>query len=78
MRPSSTRSQALLEAELSQPHRLSDLAVDGDDLLEIGFRAGPDVGRALQELLELVVDDPEMNTRHALLDRAKVAGWPSR
>jgi tRNA nucleotidyltransferase (CCA-adding enzyme) len=69
--------QALLDTEMSQPHRLSDLAVDGNDLLVIGFRAGPDVGRALQELLELVVDDPGMNTRQALLDHAKVAGWPA-
>ena len=30
------RLRALLEAEASNPHRLSDLAVDGSDLLELG------------------------------------------
>jgi tRNA nucleotidyltransferase (CCA-adding enzyme) len=56
---------------------LSDLAVDGDDLLAMGFEPGPDLGRALQELLELVVDDPSMNERDRLLEHAKVAGWPA-
>jgi tRNA nucleotidyltransferase (CCA-adding enzyme) len=70
------RMQALLEQELSSPHRLRDLAVDGDDLVALGFRPGPAVGRALQALLELVVDDPGLNTRGALLEHAKVEGWP--
>jgi tRNA nucleotidyltransferase (CCA-adding enzyme) len=70
-------TRTLLEQELSAPHRLRDLAVDGDDLLAIGFRPGPDLGRALQELLELVVDDPSMNDRERLLEHAKVEGWPA-
>ena len=70
-------TRALLEQELPAPHRLSDLAVDGDDLLAMGFEPGPDLGRALQELLELVVDDPSMNERDRLLEHAKVAGWPA-
>ena len=68
--------RALLEEELSSPHRLRDLAVDGDDLVAVGFRPGPAVGRALQMLLALVVDDPSLNTREALLEHAKVEGWP--
>jgi tRNA nucleotidyltransferase (CCA-adding enzyme) len=68
---------ALLEQELPAPHRLSDLAVDGDDLIAIGFRPGPDLGHALRELLELVVDDPNMNDRDRLLEHAKVEGWPA-
>ena len=71
------QTRALLEQELPAPHRLSDLAVDGDDLLAMGFQPGPDLGRALQELLELVVDDPSMNERDRLLEHAKVAGWPA-
>jgi tRNA nucleotidyltransferase (CCA-adding enzyme) len=70
-------TRTLLEQELGAPHRLGDLAVDGDDLLAIGFRPGPDLGRALQELLEIVVDDPSMNDRDRLLEHAKVAGWPA-
>jgi tRNA nucleotidyltransferase (CCA-adding enzyme) len=61
------RFRALLEHERTSPHRLSDLAVDGHDLLELGFRPGPQLGRALHELLQVVVDDPGRNTRDQLL-----------
>jgi len=53
-----------------QPHRISDLAVTGDDLLELGFREGPELGRLLQALLEDVVDDPARNDPAWLLERA--------
>jgi tRNA nucleotidyltransferase (CCA-adding enzyme) len=61
----------LLEQERVHPHRLEDLAVDGSDLLQIGYSEGPDVGRALESLLDAVVEDPELNTRDTLLDRAR-------
>jgi tRNA nucleotidyltransferase (CCA-adding enzyme) len=62
---------ALLERELSSPHRLKDLAVDGSDLIALGLEEGPALGRALQELLEAVVEDPSLNTRDALLARVR-------
>jgi len=65
------RLRALLEQELEQPHRLTDLAVDGSDLIEVGYREGPDLGRALEALLDAVVEDPSLNTREALLERAR-------
>jgi tRNA nucleotidyltransferase (CCA-adding enzyme) len=61
----------VLEHERRQPHRLADLAVDGSDLIELGYRPGPDLGRTLQELLREVVDDPAKNDRGALLERAR-------
>jgi tRNA nucleotidyltransferase (CCA-adding enzyme) len=61
----------LLERERRQPHRLADLAVDGRDLLELGFEPGPALGRTLHELLRDVVEDPTRNTRPALLERAR-------
>jgi tRNA nucleotidyltransferase (CCA-adding enzyme) len=61
----------LLEQERAQPHRLSDLAVDGSDLLELGYREGPELGRALDSLLDAVVDDPSLNTREQLLARVR-------
>jgi len=60
-----------LERELSSPHRLGDLAVNGDDLIGLGYDAGPGLGRTLAELLAAVVDDPDLNTRSTLLERAK-------
>ncbi len=59
-----------LEHERESAHRLSDLAVGGDDLRELGFAEGPGLGRVLRLLLAAVVDDPARNERVWLLDRA--------
>jgi tRNA nucleotidyltransferase (CCA-adding enzyme) len=63
--------RTVVEAELTSPHRLADLAVDGSDLIAIGYRPGPELGSALAELLQAVVVDPSLNTRAALLERAQ-------
>jgi poly(A) polymerase/tRNA nucleotidyltransferase (CCA-adding enzyme) len=60
----------LLEQERTSPHRVADLAIDGGDLLSIGYREGPELGRALETLLDAVVEDPALNERQPLLDRA--------
>jgi len=65
------RLRALLEQEQGQPHRLADLAVDGSDLIELGFAEGPVLGRTLESLLDAVVDEPALNTRDQLLERAR-------
>jgi tRNA nucleotidyltransferase (CCA-adding enzyme) len=61
----------LIDRERAYPHRLGDLAVDGADLLELGYREGPRLGAALERLLDDVVEDPRRNTRAWLLERAK-------
>src|SRR5262249_39193610 len=66
-----SRLRELLEQERNRPHRLEDLAVDGSDLLELGYREGPELGRALDSLLDAVVDDPSLNTREQLLARVR-------
>ena len=66
------RFRTVLEVERRQPHRLPDLAIDGNDLIELGFRPGPELGRVLRDLLHDVVDDPSLNTREALLARARM------
>ena len=65
------RFREVVAEERSSPHRLSDLAVDGNDLIELGFASGPQLGRVLNELLDGVVDEPAVNTRDALLARAR-------
>jgi tRNA nucleotidyltransferase/poly(A) polymerase len=65
------RFRQMVEQERSSPHRLRDLAIDGNDLIELGFRPGPQLGRILHELLDFVVDEPARNTRDQLLTRAK-------
>jgi len=66
-----SRLRSLLEQEQARPHRLKDLAVDGSDLIELGYAEGPDLGRALESLLDAVVEDPGLNTREQLLERAR-------
>ena len=61
----------VVEQERSSPHRISDLAIGGDDLIAAGFAPGPHLGRVLQELLDSVVDNPALNTRDELLRRAR-------
>jgi tRNA nucleotidyltransferase (CCA-adding enzyme) len=51
------------------PLTVSALAVNGDDLLAAGVRAGPEVGETLDRLLADVLDDPARNTREGLLAR---------
>jgi tRNA nucleotidyltransferase (CCA-adding enzyme) len=65
------RFRKLLERERLRPHRLADLAVDGNDLIALGFSPGPELGRALHDLLHDVVDDPALNTKDALVGRAR-------
>jgi putative nucleotidyltransferase with HDIG domain len=67
------RFRKRLLSERRQPHRLSDLAIDGTDLIELGFAPGPELGRVLRDLLHDVVEDPSVNTREALLARAQKA-----
>jgi putative nucleotidyltransferase with HDIG domain len=65
------RLRRLIEQERSHPYRLTDLAVDGADLLELGYRESPRLGAALDQLLDDVVHDPRRNRREWLLERAK-------
>ncbi|NUP13558.1 MAG: HD domain-containing protein [Polyangiaceae bacterium] len=49
-----------------------DLAIKGHDVMkELGIKPGPVVGRLLDRLLELVIDDPSRNERDTLIAEAK-------
>ncbi len=48
---------------------LSDLAVNGSDLIKAGISPGPALGEKLKELLDIVLEDPECNTKEYLLSR---------
>ena len=65
------RFRAIVREELGSPHRLADLAVSGDDLIALGYTLGPAIGQTLQTLLQEVVDEPALNRRETLLERAK-------
>lgn len=48
---------------------LKSLAVTGRDLIAMGMKPGKEIGEKLQELLELVLEDPTLNTKEELLKR---------
>ena len=50
---------------------LKDLAVNGKDLMALGFPAGPRLGQCLNRLLEQVLDETLPNEKSALLSAAK-------
>ena len=60
-----------LRAALREPVDLRDLAVDGDDLRQAGITPGPELGKILSSLLDLVLEDPSMNARERLLAEAQ-------
>lgn len=65
--------RSLLEEILKEASCLTiqDLAVDGRDLLAVGFSAGKMLGACLNYLLEQVQDEQLPNEKQALLDSAK-------
>lgn len=54
-----------------EPLSVNDLAINGNDIIELGIKPGKKIGKILNELNELVLEYPEFNTRKYLLDRVK-------
>lgn len=50
---------------------LRQLKVSGRDLLKLGMKPGKQMGDILNELLELVIDEPEMNEKEKLCNYVK-------
>jgi putative nucleotidyltransferase with HDIG domain len=56
---------------------VQQLAVDGDDVMRtLGLAPGPEVGHALQALLDQVIEQPALNTRAELLQRLDLMRAP--
>jgi len=49
-----------------EPFKISQLAINGDDLIERGFK-GKQIGEELNKLLHAVLKDPLLNKREILL-----------
>lgn len=62
------------QARAKPPLRFEELALSGGEVMEaLGLSPGPAVGRALQHLLDLVVEDPARNEPSYL--REELARW---
>ncbi len=57
--------------EQNQCVSLKTLAVTGGDLIAIGMKPGKELGEMLNKLLELVLEEPSLNTKELLLEQAK-------
>lgn len=62
--------EALMKRFLDGPHKITDLAIDGKDLMNLGYE-GREISEGLEETLAFVMEDPERNDYERLLDRAE-------
>ncbi|MDP4180553.1 MAG: HD domain-containing protein [Bacillota bacterium] len=51
--------------------RLKDLAINGNDIINLGIKQGKAVGLILNNLLERVIENPDINTTKALTEIVK-------
>ncbi len=54
-----------------QPTNVSQLAINGRDLIQAGIPEGPQIGQVLSWLTTQVIDDPSLNTKDQLLTLAQ-------
>lgn len=54
-----------------QPYTVTGLAVNGKDLIKLGYRPGRSLGDCLKRLLDEVIINPELNRREYLISRAR-------
>lgn len=50
---------------------LKSLAITGSDLIAAGMKPGKEIGEALDTLLEMVIEEPELNKKELLLRKVK-------
>ena len=52
------------------------LSVNGNDLIAMGMKPGEEIGVVLDLLFEIVLNDPKLNEREKLLERAHKLATP--
>ena len=63
--------EAIYEGIMEKQQCLSikELAVTGADLIALGMTPGKVIGETLKQLLELVLEEPELNTKEKLIEQ---------
>lgn len=56
----------------NEPLSIKDLAIGGDELKAIGIPNGPTMGVILNQLLDMVLDNPELNKRDLLIEQSLI------
>ncbi|CAH2213075.1 CCA tRNA nucleotidyltransferase [Tepidibacter aestuarii] len=54
-----------------EPLCVNDLAINGNDIIELGIKPGKKIGKILNELNELILEHPEFNTKKYLLNQVR-------
>jgi len=62
------RKKIAEELNKQTPFSVKDLAVRGTDLMALGIPEGREIGNILHQLVEFILDDPELNTKESLLE----------
>ncbi len=60
------RNRIADELAKKTPLSVKDLALDGHDIMQLGVKHGPMIGKVLKDLVEVILDYPEKNTREDL------------
>ena len=55
--------------EKQQCLSIKDLAISGSDLIALGMSQGKEIGETLKQLLERVLEDPQLNTKEKLVQQ---------
>jgi len=65
------KNRALVNAAIDSANAFTtkDLAINGNDLIAMGYKPGPEIGQILKALTDQVIDNPELNTREYLLSQ---------
>ena len=50
---------------------VADMEINGNDLIDLGVEKGTMIGSILNELLNMVLDEPDLNKREILIQKAK-------
>ncbi len=53
---------------------LAGLAVNGQDLIQMGMKPGKELGEVLQKMLEYVLEHPRDNRKEILLEKFAMTG----
>lgn len=67
------RIKVVLEEVLNAKECFSkkDLAINGTDLIKLGYTEGKQIGEIINKLVELVLDNPNLNTKEQLVEIVK-------
>jgi tRNA nucleotidyltransferase/poly(A) polymerase len=65
------KKRIIEELEKKPPFGAKDLAINGHDLMKVGVPPGPEMGAIIKAMIEIVLDNPALNTKEDLLEKAK-------